>query len=448
MAMSRAYELGSGLGHRALVNQGDGKLCLEAFADGLGSFVSEVSGRLENWRRFAWLGFCCSSNGVAPTCIVHERNRIMLHEFIVANREELTKRCREKVATRYVPEATAQGPEHGIPIFIGQLIDTLRGEQAPHGAEPLEITKDIGRRAGKHGGELLRKGFSVDSVVHHYGDLCQSLTELAQERHEPITVEEFHTFNRCLDDAIAEAVTEYGRQRDELTSEAGAQTMNERLGSLAHELRNLLNTAMLSFQAMQSGNVALTGATGAVLSRSLIGLRDLIDRSLADVRMTAGLQVRHEPISIAELVRETQISATMEAKSRGLTLTIGPVDEGWVVDGDRQMLAAAIANLLHNAFKFTRPNGHVALRVRADAKRVLVEVEDECGGLPQGKAEELFEPFQQRSSDRSGLGLGLSISRRGVAAHGGTLRVRNLPGTGCVFTIDLPRQKVATSLDS
>jgi signal transduction histidine kinase len=238
---------------------------------------------------------------------------------------------------------------------------------------------------------------------------------------------------------MADAVTEFGRQRDQFISEEGTQTMNERLGFLAHELRNLLNSAMLAFQAIKSGNVALTGATGAVLGRSLTGLRDLIDRSLADVRLTDGLKVRQEPISIRELLYELQISAAMEAKDRELTFTISPVDEGLVVSADRQMLSSAVANILQNALKFTRPKGHVSLTAHAVAERVVIDVEDECGGLPQGTTEELFQPFEQRSKDRSGLGLGLSISRRGVEANGGKLRVRNLPGKGCIFTIDLPR---------
>ena len=119
--------------------------------------------------------------------------------------------------------------------------------------------------------------------------------------------------------------------------------------------------------------------------------------------------------------------------------TISPVDGGLVVDADRQMLSSAIANLLQNAFKFTPPDGHVLLTARAAGDRIVIEVEDECGGLAEGKTEELFQPFQQRNGDKTGLGLGLSISRRGVEASGGKVRVRNLPGTGCVFTIDLPR---------
>jgi signal transduction histidine kinase len=74
---------------------------------------------------------------------------------------------------------------------------------------------------------------------------------------------------------------------------------------------------------------------------------------------------------------------------------------------------------------------------------VLVEVEDECGGLPPGKAAELFRPFQQAGSDRTGLGLGLSITRKSIEANGGLVRVRDIPGTGCVFTIDLPRLPAA-----
>jgi signal transduction histidine kinase len=70
--------------------------------------------------------------------------------------------------------------------------------------------------------------------------------------------------------------------------------------------------------------------------------------------------------------------------------------------------------------------------------RVLIEVEDECGGLPEGKAEALFEPSVQRSADHSGLGLGLLICQRGAKAIGGTIQVRDLPGKGCVFAVELP----------
>jgi signal transduction histidine kinase len=140
-------------------------------------------------------------------------------------------------------------------------------------------------------------------------------------------------------------------------------------------------------------------------------------------------------------MEEVELAAAIEANARGLQLTVTPVESAVVIDVDRQLIAAALANLLQNAFKFGRRSGHVVLRTDTTTSpgRVLIEVEDECGGLPPGRAEDLFRPFEQRSTNRAGLGLGLTIARESVATSGGEIRVRNLPGKGCVFTIDLPR---------
>lgn len=368
----------------------------------------------------------------------------MLHEFLLENRKELAARCRAKVIERSSSQSAADEQEFGIPVLIEQLAHALGSERtlSPHTGHAC-VSPGVDGSAGKHGNELLRAGFTVDQVVHDYGDLRQALTELALEKSAPITVEEFHSFNRCLDDAIAEAVTEFARQRDQLLSAEGIQTMNERLGCFAHELRNLLNTSMLAFLAIEHGKATLTGATGAVLGRSLIGLRDLVDRSLADVRLTEGLQVRRESITIGDLLDEVRISANLEAKSKGLTFDIASVERSLVISADRQMLCSALTNLVQNAFKFTRPYGHISVSAHAAADRVLIEIEDECGGLPAGKIEELFQPFKQQTSLRAEAGLGLAIARRAVEANGGKVRVRDIRGTGCVFTIDLPRPALA-----
>jgi signal transduction histidine kinase len=105
---------------------------------------------------------------------------------------------------------------------------------------------------------------------------------------------------------------------------------------------------------------------------------------------------------------------------------------------DPDMLAAAIGNLLQNAFKFTKRHSEVHLHTSLVADRLLIEVEDHCGGLPTGSPEKLLLPFVQLGEDRTGLGLGLDICRRSIEANHGALRVRDIPGVGCVFTIDLP----------
>ena len=297
--------------------------------------------------------------------------------------------------------------------------------------------------AERHGNELLLKGFTVDQVVHDYGDLCQAVTELAIELDTPITTQEFHSLNRCLDNAIADAVSAFARERERVIADASEHAMNERLGFLAHEFRNLISTAMLAVSIIKDGKVGMAGATGAILDRSLIALNNLCTRALVDVRLTAGIPEHRERVLVADFIEEATVCAAIDAKAREIDLVVPDVELGLSMEVDRQILAGAVANLLQNAFKFTRTGGRVSLKSFSSDDRVLIEVEDECGGLPPGEAEDLFRPFEQRGDDRSGLGLGLGISRRGVQASGGKLYVRNLPGKGCVFTIELPNPAVA-----
>jgi len=373
----------------------------------------------------------------------------MLHEFLTSNRADLIERCRLKVARRSAPRVTSAEITHGIPLFLDQLIKTLEVEQT---SEPLRSRKvsgpaggggpwksELGSAAALHGRELLQQGFTVDQVVHDYGDLCQAITDLAFERKAPIEIDEFRTLNRCLDNGIAEAVTEYSYQRYSVAANDGVQALNERLGFLAHELRNLIHTGTLAFTAIKLGNVGVTGATGAVLERSLIGLRTLVDRTLADVRVAAGMLPRNKLMPLADFIDQIGVSALLEARARGCKLTVSDVDARLAVDVDPDMLLSALGNLLQNAFKFTQQGTEVTVNAYAVADRILIDVEDHCGGLPPGSANKMFLPFSQSGVDKSGLGLGLAISRRSIEANSGTLRVRDVPGTGCVFTIDLPR---------
>jgi len=365
----------------------------------------------------------------------------MLHDFLIENRVELAARCRGKVAQRTSPASLPPDLEHGVPVLLGQLVQTLRAEQVGGAGAALMIGPDIGTSAASHGNELLRRGFTVEQVVHDYGDLCQAVTELAHEQHQAISVEEFHTFNRCLDNAIAEAVTEFCRGKDRDTAEATAHTTSERLSSLARAFRHQLNTATLAFGAIKNGSVALAGATGTLLDRSLTSLRDLIDYSLADMRLIVGHAVRRQPIAIDELVTEVRIPTDLDARAHGIAFT-SAIEPGLVIEADREMMLSALTMLLQNALRFTRPSGNVTLTARAVVDRVLITVEDSCGGLAAAAFELMFVAANQRSDDH--VGVGLSISRRAIEANGGSLEVRNLPGSGCMFTIDLPRALAAT----
>ncbi|MEI9948774.1 MAG: HAMP domain-containing sensor histidine kinase [Pseudomonadota bacterium] len=327
--------------------------------------------------------------------------------------------------------------EHGVPLFLSQLADALALPPSPSlslARGDASSTKAITDSAALHGHDLLRLGFTLAQVVHGYGDVCQVVTELAQEIGAKITVDDFHVFNRCLDDAIAGAVSAYGEQRERDITHQGS----ERQGVLAHELRNLLHVARLSFDALKHGKVGLNGSTAAVHERSLANLTALVERSLIEVRLEAG-KPRIERLSVFEFISEVGASAAIQAEARRIRLTVEPVAGNLVIDADRELLSSALMNLLQNAFKFTGANGSVSLATRATTNRVVLDVCDECGGLPAGRAEALFLPFTQASADRSGLGLGLSIALSAVRINGGDLSVRNIPGKGCVFTIALPR---------
>ena len=200
----------------------------------------------------------------------------------------------------------------------------------------------------------------------------------------------------------------------------------------------------MSFELLKRGAVGVGGSTGAVLGRSLSNLRHIIDRALAEVRLEAGLAQEKERMRLWEFMEEVEVLASFEANQKGLALSVTCVDEGAEVEIDRHILASAIGNLLQNAFKFTDPGGTITLSTSVTADRVLIEIQDECGGLLPGSIEELFQPFEQRNIDRSGLGLGLAITRKGVEANGGEVHVRNMPGKGCVFSVSLPRAPVAT----
>lgn len=127
----------------------------------------------------------------------------MLYEFLIENRGELIERCRLKVAQRPAPRATEAELNHGITLFLDQIIKTLKAEESAQPSESRRMSgpsggadaifSEMGVGAKEHGRELLQHGFTIDQVVHDYGDLCQAVTDLAVELNAPISNDEFRT---------------------------------------------------------------------------------------------------------------------------------------------------------------------------------------------------------------------------------------------------------------
>ncbi|MEH1953923.1 sensor histidine kinase [Nostoc sp.] len=362
----------------------------------------------------------------------------MLHEFLLAERDEILALCSKKIARLADSMSSSDEMERGLPVFYDELIEVLRADAdidesgEAHNSSIESVHRASAERRGK---ESLKLGYSISQVVHGYGALCQSITEYIQENSsETASPREFNRLNFCLDIAIAEAVTEFNRgqrenaERDEVL----------RLGFLAHELRNALTSASLASQLIITGKVGANGSTSRILENAHRRMRDIIDRSLVEVRLRNESTGQYQRCRVIHLVSEVEATAWFEASAKSIEVRVEVAPELEVLI-DRHLIISALSNLVQNAIKFTKQGGIVWIRGKAVGGRVLLEIEDQCGGLPPGEAEELFKAFSQIGTDKSGLGIGLTISRRAVSLNKGILSVRDIPHQGCVFSIDLPK---------
>ena len=359
----------------------------------------------------------------------------MLHEFLLAERDGILALCAEKLVRLADLRSSSHEMERGLPVFYDELIEVLVADAEEYKRIANDAIGGVHRdSAERRGKESLKLGYSVSQVVHGYGALCQAITEYIDEN-SPYTTSarEFNRLNFCLDIAIAEAVTEFNRGQREKAERDEVQ----RLGFLAHELRNALTSASLAYGLIKTGKVGVGGNTARILEDAHARMRDIIDRSLVEVRLRNEPTVQYQRCRVIHLVSEVEATASFDADKKSIEVRIEAAPDLEILI-DRHLIISALSNLVQNAIKFTKPGGTVWIRSKAVGDRVLLEIEDQCGGLPPGKAEELFQPFFQGGTDRSGLGLGLTISQRAVSLNSGILSVRNVLHQGCVFSIDLP----------
>jgi signal transduction histidine kinase len=389
----------------------------------------------------------------------------MFYDFLVENQSTILEMTEQKSLLLAGARPSSEQLRRGLPIFYAQLLNILKhSEQPERKVEHQDVVKmveaarnsdqqalslaegkpdeaDVAKEAGLHGTELLRLGYTLSHVVHAYGAMCQSITELSTKKMFAISSSEFHDLNACLDVAIAGAVTEYQAVRN--TQEMHREVKH--LGFLAHELRNTLTSVNISFDLIKNGTVGLGGNTGRIMAKGLKRLEELIDRSLTEVRLSIDPEVHVETGNVLQLVDQIIATAEVEAKAREQVLEIS-IDPDLVIEADQQLVYSAVSNLVQNAIKYSPQGGRIQVRGKSVGANAEIEVEDECGGLP-ASATELFKAFSQKNNDRTGLGLGLTIVKRAVALNHGTVEVRDLPGKGCIFKIGLPK-KVPSSTGS
>lgn len=272
-------------------------------------------------------------------------------------------------------------------------------------------------------------------MVREYGVLQDVILELVQEGGPQPELRELRLLADCIMTGAVDSVDQYVLLRDKQLREQSAR----HLGFIAHELRNPLQSALLGFAALKESGLAVAGRIAEAVERSHGRLRELIDNTILEARLTDGVALSREEIDLSALLDEVCLESAGDAEARAVAVHTR-VAPGLCFHGDRKLLRSAFSNLLRNAIKFSRKGGSVEVRAHAEAERLLLEFEDSCGGLPEGKIQDLFDPYVQAGNDRSGFGLGLAIAKQATEAHGGDLRVTNLPAKGCVFMLDLPRR--------
>jgi signal transduction histidine kinase len=352
-----------------------------------------------------------------------------LHGVLKARRELLVACWSTKIrAAVSAPLTTAQLLDQ-IPAFVDEIIAALYPA-----AIPLPSTSG---NAEEHGAQRLGLHFDVAEVVREYGLLHECIIEIARDAGAEINVHDQQVIARWLNIGIADAIAQYVKRRDQEQERETA----EHLGFIAHELRNPLSPALTALSRLRSRELAGGGRTVELLERSLRRVAEMIDNTLSHTSLTLGVVPKAETITLADLLNDIELDVDADAQARGVDLAISASGCA-TVSADPRLLRSAVFNLVHNALKFSRAGSTVVVTARADTKGATIEVADACGGLPPGKTEDLFTPLVQRGEDRSGFGLGLAIARQAVEAQGGAIDVRNVPGTGCVFTIDLPAAAV------
>lgn len=353
-----------------------------------------------------------------------------LHEFIAENRDEILAICLQKMK-EFSPASRDEDLVADFHMVIDEIVRALQEADGLPVHSPLPGKSPT---ASRHGARRQRLGYAIQKLALDFGSISHAVGALSTQKGLSFAGREYQVFNACVDTSIASALEEFSSQARQQYEDEAAQ----RMGFLAHELRNALSSARMSFVMLKSGQVGIQSKTADVLERGLRRLENLIGHTLLAVRLQSGNPPKLKRMSVLELLTDVEETSVPE---RNIRVSID-ADDALEIEVDEQLMISALSNLLQNAFKFTKPNGQIVLRARAEGGCVVIEVEDQCGGLPPGVHENLFKPYVQAGRNRSGLGLGLAIAREAVETHGGRLSVRDLPGRGCVFSATLPLDRV------
>jgi PAS domain S-box-containing protein len=237
------------------------------------------------------------------------------------------------------------------------------------------------------------------------------------------------------------------RKQTELALLKADRQKDEFLAMLAHELRNPLAPVVNAVQILRRPGLKDTQLAWCreVIGRQIGHLTRLVDDLLDISRITRGkIELRKEPLAVADLVHRAVETSRPLIESRHHELAVHVPQKPILIEGDEVRLAQVVSNLLNNAAKYTDAGGRIGLSVECAGDEVVLRVRDTGRGIDPGALPHLFDVFYQgdRTLDRAegGLGIGLSLVKRLVDLHGGTVQALSAGrGQGAEFVVRLPR---------
>ncbi|HJQ20111.1 MAG TPA: HAMP domain-containing sensor histidine kinase [Gemmatimonadaceae bacterium] len=227
-------------------------------------------------------------------------------------------------------------------------------------------------------------------------------------------------------------------------AEEGARTREQVLAIVAHDLRNPLAAIRSALALLQEPGVSEETRRKMldVARRSLDQTHRLTSDLLDITRLETGnLALEREAVVAGVLLNEIAEGLGPIARERGLTLQTAAISDACVAHVDSARMRQVISNLIGNAIKFTPPGGRIVLRASRVGKDVQFEVADSGPGIAKDDQPHLFDRFwQARKTDGRGVGLGLTIAKQIVEAHGGRIWVESEPGRGSRFLFTVPAE--------
>jgi PAS domain S-box-containing protein len=227
-------------------------------------------------------------------------------------------------------------------------------------------------------------------------------------------------------------------------AEAANRAKDDFLAMLGHELRNPLAPIVTALSVIRAKNETAFARERTIIERQVAHLATLVDDLLDIFRITRGsIVLKKQQIELASVVAKAlELSSTVLETQRH-HLAVSVPEEGLLVDGDPTRLAQVVGNLLMNAGKYTHPGGHIEVRAARSGERIVLAVEDDGIGIAESLLPRIFDPFVQARQDidrqKGGLGLGLSIVKKIVDLHGGTVSVASHgEGKGSTFEVTFP----------